>query len=385
MTVLLAGPAADIGQDARQEMVATARSRLAATVPVTVTLSRVFYHPEAIVLGVSPASALSPVFDAAQAATCDVTGSSGDTSAWRPHLTLCYSTSGQPAAPIIAALGKSLPPCEVTIDTLSLVVQNGPELLWDWQRAGDARLLGAHRHSQALWPGEGKAHLRERHMLLPVGFGLGEGNRKIDRHLQFPEQLLAALQDRMPGFHNAAEPTRLRASQVHHPKTANLERDALGGLPVARDGQARSRRRRDVKAGVVDHRLWPREKASFAALARALCSSSVSRGANAARMPGSRNDFCQPSSRRARCALASSSAASAARYTDTAASSRANERALGLGQRTSPGPLRPGTRASAARSLPGPVPARARTRASTWRACSPGKIRVASAIRRARG
>lgn len=181
MTVLLAGPAADIGQDARQEMVATARSRLAATAPVTVTLSRVFYHPEAIVLGVSPASALSPVFDAAQAATRDVTGSSGDTSAWTPHLTLCYSTSGQPAAPIIAALGKSLPPCEVTIDTLSLVVQNGPELLWDWQRVGDARLLGAHRHSQPLWPGEGKAHLRERHVW---DSALGEGNRKIDRHLQ---------------------------------------------------------------------------------------------------------------------------------------------------------------------------------------------------------
>ena len=44
------------------------------------------------------------------------------------------------AAPVIAALGKTLPPCEVTIDTLSLVVQGGPEPAWDWHRVGDATL-----------------------------------------------------------------------------------------------------------------------------------------------------------------------------------------------------------------------------------------------------
>jgi 2'-5' RNA ligase len=153
MTVLLAGPAADIGPDARREMVARASSRLAAIAPVTVTFSRVFYHPEAIVLDASPASALSPVFDAAQAATREVTGGSGDASAWIPHLTLCYSTSEQPAAPIIAALGKTMPPCEVTIDSLSLVVQNGPEQLWDWHRVGDARLVEAQRRSRPLRPG----------------------------------------------------------------------------------------------------------------------------------------------------------------------------------------------------------------------------------------
>jgi 2'-5' RNA ligase len=143
MTVFLAGPSAEIGQDARREMVARASSRLAATAPVAVTLSRVFYHPEAIVLDASPASALSPVFDAAQAATREVIGGPVDASAWIPHLTLCYSTSEQPAAPIIATLGKTMPPCEVTIDTLSLVVQKGPESLWDWHRVGDARLVEA--------------------------------------------------------------------------------------------------------------------------------------------------------------------------------------------------------------------------------------------------
>lgn len=157
MTVLLAGPAAEIDQAARQEMLARASSRLAATAPITVTLSRVFYHPEAIVLGVSPASALSPIFKAAQAATlevtgaCDGTGDPGAGSSWTPHLTLCYSTTEQPAAPVIAALGKVLPPCEVPIDTLSLVIQNGPEPLWDWHPVGDVRLVGA-RHGAESQP-----------------------------------------------------------------------------------------------------------------------------------------------------------------------------------------------------------------------------------------
>jgi hypothetical protein len=58
-------------------------------------------------------------------------------------VTLCYSTSHQPAAPIIAALGKSLPPCEVTIDTLTLVIQHGPPLSWNWRPVGTIYLGSA--------------------------------------------------------------------------------------------------------------------------------------------------------------------------------------------------------------------------------------------------
>ena len=158
LTVQLAGPAAGIGQDVRQEMVARASARLATTAPVTVTFSQVYYHPEAIVLVASPAGALTPVLEAAQAATREVTGARdvpgrpGGDSAWVPHLTLCYSTGEQSAAPVIAALGTTLPPCQVTIDRLSLVLQNGPEQLWDWQRVGDAHLLGGQRRSRPLHP-----------------------------------------------------------------------------------------------------------------------------------------------------------------------------------------------------------------------------------------
>jgi len=147
MTVLRAGPAASISHEAMEAMLARARKILAGIPPVTVTLGRILYHPEAISLGVSSADALAPVLKAAQAATYEVTGTSRSTEnsgeEWTPHLTLCYSTGEQPAAPVIAALGKALPPCAVTIDQLSLVVQNGPEQLWDWRVVGTARLLGA--------------------------------------------------------------------------------------------------------------------------------------------------------------------------------------------------------------------------------------------------
>ena len=175
ITVLLAGPATEITQHARKEMLTRASSRLSRTPPVTVTLRRVLYHPEAIALEVSPATALSPILEAAQAATREVTGTSGvadgpgAASSWTPHLTLCYSTAKQSAAPVIAALGNALPACEVTIDQLNLVVQNGPEPLWDWHPVGAARLLGA-RH------GTGSQPLGHRSAERPAPLGRRPGN-----------------------------------------------------------------------------------------------------------------------------------------------------------------------------------------------------------------
>ena len=128
-------------------MLTKARLKLNGTPPASVTLGRVIYHPKGIVLPISPASALAPIFEAAQAATLEVTGIPGVTStsgpSWVPRVTLCYSTSQQPAAPIVAVLGKSLPACEVTIDKLSLVVQRGSALYWDWRPVGTAH-LGRH-------------------------------------------------------------------------------------------------------------------------------------------------------------------------------------------------------------------------------------------------
>ena len=143
-TVLLAGRAADLTQADMDQMLAKARLKLNGTAPLTVALGRVIYHPEGILLPMSPASDLFPIFEAAQGATLEITGTTGVTStpgsSWVPHLTLCYSICQQPAAPVIAALGRSLPPCDVTIDTLNLVIQRGSALSWDWHPIGTVYL-----------------------------------------------------------------------------------------------------------------------------------------------------------------------------------------------------------------------------------------------------
>lgn len=140
LTVLIAGPADQLPDQARARMLSIARASLSGTGPINVEFSRVFYHPEAIGLVAHPAEALAPMREAAQRATRAVTGhdGSGDRSSplWTPHVTLCYSTSEQPAAPIIAALGKNLPSCRISIDILSLVVQRGAEWHWNWSPVG---------------------------------------------------------------------------------------------------------------------------------------------------------------------------------------------------------------------------------------------------------
>jgi len=141
LTVMLAGFADDFTAADIKDMRTRAYQLLSNVPPVTVTFSKVLYHPEAIVLGLQPASALDPVFKAVRDATLSVTRRSEttDNGPWVPHVTLAYSTAAQPTSPIIAALGK-LPSREVTITHVSLIVQKGPERLWDWSSIAEIPL-----------------------------------------------------------------------------------------------------------------------------------------------------------------------------------------------------------------------------------------------------
>ncbi len=141
MTTLIAGPSADIHQQQIEEMAASAQRRLAAQPPIPVTLGRVLYHPEAIMLAAEPPAALAPIREAALAATREVTASQPPPDVtWTPHITVCYSESRQPAEPIIAAIGRHLPERRVEISEVSLVIQQGPERLWDWHPVATIRL-----------------------------------------------------------------------------------------------------------------------------------------------------------------------------------------------------------------------------------------------------
>jgi 2'-5' RNA ligase len=143
MTTLLAGPAEEFSQDQLQQMIKIASARLTGTTAVTVTVGGFLYHPEAIMLAVKPRRALASIHDAVQAATRAVTGShdpGSDPPPWVPHITVCYSTAEQATAPIIAALGPHTRECQIQISTVSLVIQHGPERLWDWRTVGAVHL-----------------------------------------------------------------------------------------------------------------------------------------------------------------------------------------------------------------------------------------------------
>jgi 2'-5' RNA ligase len=142
LTVLAVGPAEDFTAADTNEMIGYAHQLLSGISPVKVTFSKVLYHPEAIVLGISPDHALDPVFTAIRDATHCVTerDDTSEDAPWIPHVTLAYSTSAQPAAPIIAALGHELSSGEVTIETVNLVIQDGPERLWNWRSIAEVPL-----------------------------------------------------------------------------------------------------------------------------------------------------------------------------------------------------------------------------------------------------
>lgn len=135
LTTLVVGLADEITDEQITALVADARKHLRDVQPVTLTLGRVLYHPEAIALEARPAEALMPMLDAVRAATRAAVGHDGaaDINPWIPHVTVAYSSTEQPAEPVIAALGRHLPDCDVTIDRISLVAQDGPENLWDWR------------------------------------------------------------------------------------------------------------------------------------------------------------------------------------------------------------------------------------------------------------
>ena len=135
MTALIAGSASEISDEQIGQMATAAGRRFADVPPITVTVGKFLFHSEAIMLAAQPAEALLSVLEAVREATQEVPdspGRAGSKLPWNPHITIAYSTARQPAAPIIAALGRSLPERKVEIRTVSLVNQRGPERSWDW-------------------------------------------------------------------------------------------------------------------------------------------------------------------------------------------------------------------------------------------------------------
>ncbi|MEV5570536.1 2'-5' RNA ligase family protein [Spirillospora sp. NPDC052269] len=132
ITAMVVGPPSDT---VPEKVLRETRKRLAAIAPARVEIGSVAYHPEAIVLLVEPFEALRPFRHAVRAASRAIAGRDDLDSQvpWIPHITLAYSTASRPAGPLITALGRRLPRRSLTLDTLELVNQIGPERSWAWQ------------------------------------------------------------------------------------------------------------------------------------------------------------------------------------------------------------------------------------------------------------
>ena len=146
-SALVAGTTDDISTEELDLMLSAARQHLAGIRPIDVTVSGVLYHPEAIMLGFTPEGALDPIHLAVRQATVTVTGRTGSvtgpTARWTPHITISYSMGKQPMAPIVDTLGSEVPSCDITVSSVGLVIQWGPERLWNWQLVGAASLGGS--------------------------------------------------------------------------------------------------------------------------------------------------------------------------------------------------------------------------------------------------
>ncbi|TXK43268.1 2'-5' RNA ligase family protein [Nonomuraea sp. C10] len=139
LTTFVAGRSDEITGDQVRVMAQEAAGQLARVEPFTVTLGRVLYHPESVALEARPVERLRPLLEAAKFATRAATGRDGvlDHEPWTPRVTLAYSNSDGPAAPVIDALGERLPDREVTIRSIHIVDQ---EAALSWRPVAEVRL-----------------------------------------------------------------------------------------------------------------------------------------------------------------------------------------------------------------------------------------------------
>src|SRR6266568_6091448 len=114
LTTYIVGFADEIPEQTVAEIINGTRERLSRVSPIPVSVGRIGYHPQAVTLLVEPVDALNPILDAVRDASLAV-GCEGhtDTNPWHPHVSVAYSHASGPAAPIISALGRSLPEADI--------------------------------------------------------------------------------------------------------------------------------------------------------------------------------------------------------------------------------------------------------------------------------
>lgn len=136
MTTQIVGFADEIDDAEVEAMCESAAKRLQRLGPVPVTLGRVLFHSEAVMLGVRPARALDPVRESIRDAVTDAVRvhQLADAPDWTPHVTIAYSNGDAPAAPMIEAMRQAPPAIDVEISEVSFVSQERVGRSYRWNR-----------------------------------------------------------------------------------------------------------------------------------------------------------------------------------------------------------------------------------------------------------
>ena len=116
-------------------IVDAARSRLAKVPAFDVRFGTPVVTPEAVETFAEPAGPVAAVRDAIRAAIGDVLPEVPENAAgFRPHVSVAYSSSDGPAAPILAAVAAaSVPPATARITSAELIVLHRDNFMYEWE------------------------------------------------------------------------------------------------------------------------------------------------------------------------------------------------------------------------------------------------------------
>ena len=111
------------------------RERLTGVYPVTVTMGPAVVDPEVVRLEVEPADRLTPIRRALRQAIATVRGPDhvDELDDWTPHVSVAYSNSTAPMAPIRDVLEPPLEPVSVEIADVQLIILRRDTHLYEWQ------------------------------------------------------------------------------------------------------------------------------------------------------------------------------------------------------------------------------------------------------------
>jgi 2'-5' RNA ligase len=142
MTTQIVGFADEIDDAEVDAMCESAAKRLQRLEPVPVTLGRVLFHSEAVMLGVRSSRALDSVRESVRDAVAGAVRvhQLADAPDWTPHVTVAYSNRKAPAAPVIEAMRHAPPAADVEIREVSFVSQERVGRSYRWNRVATVPL-----------------------------------------------------------------------------------------------------------------------------------------------------------------------------------------------------------------------------------------------------